>query len=138
MCDRIHIPVLVRESFVEKGLFISYIHEAHDIAQQILTHFSTFCMYQDDVVLIWIENAMRILNKILQNIPKDIARVYLVQSVISSSSLAIDLYPTCIKILVSFDDFEQFAKSVIDLMDWQSDATVRSMNICTDEETVQN
>ncbi|GES94115.1 hypothetical protein RCL_jg27565.t2 [Rhizophagus clarus] len=40
MCDRIHIPVLVRESFVEKGLFISYIHEAHDIAQQILTHFS--------------------------------------------------------------------------------------------------
>ena len=38
VCDRVHIPVLVRESFVPKGSFNSYIHEAHDIAQQILTH----------------------------------------------------------------------------------------------------
>jgi hypothetical protein len=38
VCDRIHIPVLVRESFVPKGSFNSYNHESHDIAQQIMTH----------------------------------------------------------------------------------------------------
>ena len=38
LCDRINIPILVRESFVLKGSFDSYRHEAHDIAQQILTH----------------------------------------------------------------------------------------------------
>ena len=26
---------------------------------------------------------------------------------------------TCIKIPVSFDDFEQFAKKIVDLMEWQ-------------------
>ncbi|RHZ76990.1 hypothetical protein Glove_186g105 [Diversispora epigaea] len=40
LCDRINIPILVRESFVPKRTFNPYLHEAHDIAQQILTHFS--------------------------------------------------------------------------------------------------
>ena len=26
---------------------------------------------------------------------------------------------TCIKVPVSFDDFEQFAKNIVDLMEWQ-------------------
>lgn len=38
LCDRINIPILVRESFVPKGTFNPYLHEAHDISQQILTH----------------------------------------------------------------------------------------------------
>jgi len=40
ICDKVNITILVRESFVPKGSFNSYRHEAQDIAQQILTHFS--------------------------------------------------------------------------------------------------
>jgi len=80
---------------------------------------------------------------LLQSIPKDIARVYLIQSVNGlikinylvrplSSIYILQLF-TCIKIPVSFDDFEQFAKNIVYLMEWQVDvlSTVRKMNKVT-------
>ena len=36
-CNRVHIPVLVRKSFVA-GHFDPFLYEGHDIAQQIMTH----------------------------------------------------------------------------------------------------
>ncbi|CAG8697485.1 11127_t:CDS:2 [Funneliformis caledonium] len=190
VCDRVHIPVLVRESFVPKGSFNSYIHEAHDIAQQILTHFSvrlkaprrdrvnypdmkkhkidgltkiinttqknqtiiliefSFCRRtpqskEDNNQIKLYRNSMRTLNKLLQSISKDIARVYLIQFAnglakikylvcLLSLIYILQLF-TCIKIPVSFDDFEQFAKKLVDLMEWQVDvlSTVRKMNKVT-------
>ncbi|CAI2191385.1 13032_t:CDS:10 [Funneliformis geosporum] len=38
-CNRVHIPTLVRKSFVA-GHFDPFLYEGHDIAQQIMTHFS--------------------------------------------------------------------------------------------------
>ncbi|CAG8568948.1 2276_t:CDS:10 [Ambispora gerdemannii] len=209
MCDRVNIPILVRESFVSKGSFNSYRHKAHDIVQQILTHFSVrleapmriesnsldlertyaiditvyilnrlFRMHQDVVDNGWIElttpdtknhkidelfkvikttqknqaiiivefsfgrrapltkedndqvklcrNSMRILNKLLQSVPKDKARVYLIQAVNGYIIIKYLVRPlpliyilhqfARIRIPVSFDDFEQFAKDMAYLM----------------------
>ncbi|CAG8592873.1 8610_t:CDS:2, partial [Acaulospora morrowiae] len=209
VCDRVQIPILVRKSFVPENTFNSYRHEAHDIAQQILTHFSVrleapirvesnnlnlertyaidttvyilnrlFRMHQDVLDVRWIElttpdtkkhkidgilkvikatekdqvlvivefsfgrrapltkedgdqvklcrNSMRILNKILQGVPKDKARVYMIQTVNGHIIIKYLVRPlpsiyilqqfTRIKIPVSFDDFEQFAKDMMDLM----------------------
>ncbi|CAG8601791.1 16912_t:CDS:2, partial [Acaulospora colombiana] len=86
------------------------------------------------------QNSMRILNKLLQDVPKDKARVYLVQAVNgyiiikylvrSLPSIYILQKFTHIKIPVSFDDFEQFAKDMADLMNWQVEvlSTIKAIN----------
>ncbi|CAG8743803.1 10155_t:CDS:2 [Dentiscutata erythropus] len=38
-CDRVQIPTLVRKSYIV-GRFDPFLHEGHDIAQRIMTHFS--------------------------------------------------------------------------------------------------
>ncbi|CAG8517324.1 1309_t:CDS:2 [Dentiscutata erythropus] len=85
-------------------------------------------------------NSMRILNNLLQNVPKNIARVYLVQSANGLIKIKYLVRPlpsiyilqtfTVIKIPVSFDDFEQSAKIMVDLMNLQADvlSTIKAMN----------
>ncbi|CAG8631413.1 1750_t:CDS:10, partial [Paraglomus occultum] len=222
VCNRNEIPTIVRKSCVT-GRFDPFYHEAHEIAQQILTHCSVrleapmrveykglnlertyavdtiiyffnrlFRMHQDELDVAWIEsqtsdtkkhkfdglykvikavdksqaiiiiefsrgrktptskkyddqvkmcrNSMRTLNKLLQTVPKNLARVYLVQSFngfIEIKYLVRPL-PTIyvlqqflrIKIPVTFADFEQFSKDIICLMDWQTDvlSTARAVN----------
>ncbi|CAG8537838.1 1219_t:CDS:10, partial [Ambispora leptoticha] len=61
-------------------------------------------------------NSMRVLNKLLKETPKDVAQIYLVQTASS---------------------FEQFAKKIVDLMNWQVDvlSTIQAMKEAT---TVEN
>jgi len=76
-------------------------------------------------------NAMRTLNKLLKIIPKDRARVYLVQSFIRPiPSIYILQRFMRTKLPASFGDFEQFANDLKDLMNWQADvlSTVRAVN----------
>lgn len=86
-------------------------------------------------------NSMRILNKILlQGVPKDKARVYLIQAVNGDIIVKYLVRPLPsiyilqqfirMKIPVSFDDFEQFAKDMVDLMSWQADvlSTIKGIN----------
>ncbi|CAI2198185.1 14456_t:CDS:2, partial [Funneliformis geosporum] len=85
-------------------------------------------------------NSMRILNNLLHNVPKDKARIYLVQSANGLIKIKYLIYPlpsiyilqifTSIKIPVSFDDFERFAKTMVDLMNFQVDvlSTIKAMN----------
>ncbi|CAG8731344.1 28838_t:CDS:2 [Dentiscutata erythropus] len=89
-------PILAQESFVLIAPFNSYRHEAHDIAQKILSHFS--------VHLESFSNAPRRSGH-LMSIPYHL--IYLLQRF------------KCIKI--SFDDFEQFAIDMEYLMNFQAD-----------------
>ncbi|CAB4408874.1 unnamed protein product [Rhizophagus irregularis] len=88
-------------------------------------------------------NAMRTLNKLLITIPKDRARVYLVQSfngldgfieikylVRPIPSIYILQRFKRTKLPASFGDFEQFANDLKDLMNWKADvlSTVRAVN----------
>ncbi|CAI2178565.1 2598_t:CDS:2, partial [Funneliformis geosporum] len=225
-CTRAKIPTIIRKSCII-GRFDPSYYEAHDVAQQILTHFSVrleapirvesksldlertyaidttvyilnrlFRMHQDVLDVGWIElttpdtkqhkidgifkaikttqksqaiiivefsfarnapeakengdqiklcrNSMRILNKVLlQGVPKDKARVYLIQAVNGYIIIKYLVRPLpsiyilqqfiCIKIPVSFDDFEQFAKDMADLMSWQADvlSTIKGINKST-------
>ncbi|KAG9297851.1 hypothetical protein G9A89_006792 [Geosiphon pyriformis] len=88
-------------------------------------------------------NSMRTLNKLLQIVPKGCARVYLVQSFNGFIEIKYLVRPLpsiyilqrfmCIKIPVSFGDFEQIAHDLKDLMNWQVDvlSTVRAVNKAT-------
>ncbi|CAG8593431.1 13445_t:CDS:10, partial [Ambispora gerdemannii] len=224
-CTRTNIPTIVRKSCVT-GRFDSFYHEAHDIAQHILTHFSLrleapmrveykglnlertyaidtiiyilnrlFRMYQDELDVAWIEqvtpdtkkhkfdglykvistrgkgqtiviiefsrgrttpmskrdgdslklcrNAMRTLNVLLGKVPKERARIYLVQSFDGFVEIKYLIRPLPkiymlqqfgrIKIPVTFSDFEQFSRDIICLMDWQTDvlSTARAINKAT-------
>ncbi|CAG8534790.1 12815_t:CDS:2, partial [Acaulospora morrowiae] len=85
-------------------------------------------------------NAKRILNKLLNNVPCKKARVYTIQSINGNISIkylirplpSIYLYEEFvnIKIPMTFDDMEEFAKSMPILMDFQVDVlrTVKLMN----------
>ncbi|CAG8483342.1 5346_t:CDS:2 [Ambispora leptoticha] len=231
-CTRTNIPTIVRKSCVT-GRFDSFYHEAHDIAQHILTHFSLrleapmrveykglnlertyaidtiiyilnrlFRMYQDELDVAWIEqvtpdtkkhkfdglykvistrgkgqtiviiefsrgrttpmskrdgdslklcrNAMRTLNVLLGKVPKERARIYLVQSFDGFVEIKYLIRPLPkiymlqqfgrIKIPVTFSDFEQFSRDIICLMDWQTDvlSTARAINKATTNVMVDN
>jgi len=85
-------------------------------------------------------NAMRTLNKLLKAVPKDRARVYLVQSFNGFIEIKYLVRPIPsiyilqrfmrTKLPASFGDFEQFANDLKDLMNWQADvlSTVRAVN----------
>ncbi|CAG8630309.1 8090_t:CDS:2, partial [Diversispora eburnea] len=221
-CTRANIPTIVRKSCIS-GRFDSSYHEAHDIAQHILTHFSLrleapmrveyrgynlertfaidtiiyilnriFRIHQDQLDVAWIEqttpntknhkfdslykvisttgnnqiiiivefsrgrktpvskkdgdliklcrNAMRALNALLRIVPKERARLYLVQSFNGFVEIKylVRSLPTiymlqqflCVKIPATFDDFEQFSKDMMCLMNWQTDvlSTARAVN----------
>ncbi|CAG8721426.1 8452_t:CDS:2, partial [Funneliformis caledonium] len=75
-------------------------------------------------------NAMRILNAVLQTIPRRKARIYLVQFVINSYlkiEYMIRPLPSvyllncfmCTKVPETFDDFEKFSKDMAELNNWQ-------------------
>ncbi|CAG8771073.1 20162_t:CDS:2 [Gigaspora margarita] len=81
-------------------------------------------------------NSMRTLNKLLKTVPGDRARVYLVQSFIRPLPSVYMLQRFMrTKIPVSFSDFEQFAKDIKELMNWQIDVllTVKAVNKAGDK-----
>ncbi|CAG8783280.1 27258_t:CDS:2, partial [Dentiscutata erythropus] len=222
VCNRMQLPTLVRKSFVTER-FDPFVHEGHDIAQDIMKHFSVrleapcniyskasklertyaidtiiyvmnriFRMHFDVLDGNWIEiltsdtkshkidgvlnvfqtkkfrqtiiiiefshsqyasadketddqvklsrNAKRILNKLLDRVSYEQARVYTIQSINGNINIkymvrplpSIYLYEefVSIKIPTTFDDMEEFAKSMSTLMDFQTDVlqTVKLMN----------
>ncbi|GBC01589.1 hypothetical protein RclHR1_04250005 [Rhizophagus clarus] len=222
VCNRMQLPTLVRKSFVT-GRFDPFVHEGHDIVQDIMKHFSVrleapcninskasklertyaidtiiyimnriFRMHFDVLDGNWIEiligdtkshkidgvlkafqtkkfrqtiiiiefshgqyasadketddqvklsrNAKRILNKLIDRVSCEHARVYTIQSINGNINIkymvrplpSIYLYEefVSIKIPTTFDDMEEFAKSMSTLMDFQTDVlrTVKLMN----------
>ncbi|CAG8707313.1 15893_t:CDS:2, partial [Acaulospora morrowiae] len=85
-------------------------------------------------------NSMRILNFILQTIPREMARIYLIQFVNSYLRIEYLIRPLpsvylldhfiFTKVPETFDDFENFAKDMVELMYWQADVlfTVKEIN----------
>ncbi|CAG8725168.1 9644_t:CDS:2, partial [Acaulospora morrowiae] len=81
-------------------------------------------------------NAKRILNKLLDKVPCEKARVYTIQSVNGNISIkymvrplpSIYLYEefVSIKIPMTFDDMEEFAKSMQTLMDFQNNQPINN------------
>ncbi|RIB27457.1 hypothetical protein C2G38_2160553 [Gigaspora rosea] len=177
VCNRVQFPTLVHKFFVA-GHFDPFVHEGHDIAQDIMKHFSVrleapcninskssklertyaidtiiyvmnriFRMHFDVLDENWIEtltsdtksykidgvlkdtddqvklsrNAKRILNKLLDKVPCEKARVYTIQSVNRNISIKFMVRPlpsiylyeefVSIKIPTTFDDMEEFAKT---------------------------
>ncbi|CAI2198549.1 13094_t:CDS:2, partial [Funneliformis geosporum] len=94
--------------------------------------------YDDHVKLC--RNSMRLLNKVLENVPKNYARIYLVQCAGGYIDIKYLVRPLPsvylldrflrIKIPKTFNDFEDFSKGIIDLMNWQTDVllTVKKIN----------
>ncbi|RHZ88062.1 hypothetical protein Glove_26g296 [Diversispora epigaea] len=230
-CDRAQVPSFVRKSFV-MGRFDPFLHEGHDIAQRIMTHFSErleaptnsesnasslertfsidtsifimnrlFRMHHDVLDWNWMEiltavtrnrkidgvlkvlkvkkenhrvigivefskgikspdskdvddkvklgrNAMRILNKLLDTVPFEKARVYTIQCVNGEIRIrymvrplpSIYLYDEFarIKLPNSFDDMEQFATNMAILMNFQKDVlkTIKSIKKSTGDKKV--
>ncbi|RIB20579.1 hypothetical protein C2G38_2141096 [Gigaspora rosea] len=105
------------------------------------------------------QNAMRTLNVVLQTIPREKARIYLVQFVsnylIKDSYLKIEYMirplPSvyllncfmCTKVPETFNDFKKFSKDMAELINWQADVLImtkeinkipymaRNNNVCT-------
>ncbi|PKY59162.1 hypothetical protein RhiirA4_481679 [Rhizophagus irregularis] len=85
-------------------------------------------------------NAMRILNAVLQTIPREKTRIYLVQFVNSYLKIEYLIRPLpsvyllerfmCTKVPETFDDFEKFSKDMAQLINWQADVlfTVKEIN----------
>ncbi|CAG8614789.1 7829_t:CDS:2, partial [Diversispora eburnea] len=79
-------------------------------------------------------NAMRTLNVQLRKVPKERARIYLVQSFIRPLPTIYMLQQFLhVKIPATFGDFEQFSKDMMCLMNWQADvlSTARIVNKAT-------
>ncbi|CAG8742260.1 17644_t:CDS:2, partial [Racocetra persica] len=86
------------------------------------------------------QNSMRILNRLLENVSKDKAHVYLIQAVNGYIIIKYLIRPLVsiyflqrskyIKIPVSFDNFEQFAIDIGYLMNFQTDvlSTIKKIN----------
>ncbi|CAG8707867.1 14952_t:CDS:2, partial [Funneliformis caledonium] len=196
-CIRAKIPTIVRKSCIIRRFDPSY-YEAHDIAQQILTHFHTstsssvhleapirvesksldlermyaidttvyilnrlFRMHQDVLDVRWIElttpdtkqHKIDRIFKIIKTTQKSQAIIIVEFSFARKApeikeddgyiiiKYLVRLLPSIyilqqfirIKIPVSFDDFEQFAKDMVDLMNWQADvlSTIKGINKST-------
>ncbi|CAJ0898950.1 7245_t:CDS:2 [Entrophospora sp. SA101] len=213
-CNRVNVPLLVRKSFIE-GQFNSFLHEGHDIVQDIMKHFSVrleapmildskssdlertyaidtvvyilnrlFRMHQDvlewrwhvfgvisnhlltsdtkdDKFIMLLEfskgrkatenkemddkiklgrNAMRLINKLSDEVTCDKLRVYTVQCINGVIRIHYMMRPLpsvylfeefgAIKIPITFDDMEQFSKDMTILMNFQADvlAMIKTLN----------
>ncbi|CAG8619334.1 9296_t:CDS:10 [Dentiscutata erythropus] len=84
-------------------------------------------------------NAMRTLNAVLQTIPREKARIYLVQFVNSYLKIEYMIRPLpsvyllncfmCTKVPETFDDFEKFSKDMAELINWQADVLFTTKEI---------
>ncbi|CAJ0905578.1 8399_t:CDS:2 [Entrophospora sp. SA101] len=84
-------------------------------------------------------NAMRVLNELLKNIPKEKAKIYFIQSVNGYIKIKYLIQPLpsiyllnqflSMKIPVCFEDFEDFAESMVQLMNFQADVLLTTKRI---------